>query len=593
MTKVSLYKYLLPLMMICCSNKVWSQNFHLLIRPVDTAKNFVRQELKLKKDFGSKPQCMDYVKKLPSLLQSKGYLSASVDSIQSDSSRMLIDLFVGEQYKWKRLRINEKDKLLLNQVDKQNTIFDSPVVDQSQIIKLQQKLLDYFENNGYPFASVAFTHLVLDGREVSADLEIDKGILYKMDSLITWGNGKINKNFLYHYFGLSEGSLYNRECLEKINRRLLELPYLQQSQPWALSMLASSYRLNLYLQSRQANQIDAIAGFIPASSSEGSKPLFTVDVKLKLQNAFASGETIALNWQQLQPQSPALNFIFQRPYLFNSSFGLDLRFDLYKKDSAYLNLNVSAGVQYILSARQKAKIALKFFRSNLMDIDTIAIQANKKLPDAMDMSSTDLSLEYEWMNTNYQFNPSKGTEFTLEIDAGNKTIRRNSTITQIKDPAFNYSQLYDSIRLHAYRLKLKLSAAWYFQLGKHSVIKEAFCAGVLESPDYFTNELFRIGGYRLLRGFDEESIFTNRYAVETLEYRYLLGMNSYFFGFTDIGAGKNHITTYTDHYIAAGIGLAFETKKGIFNISVANGKRNNLPLNIMESKIHLGFMSIF
>ena len=579
-------------MMICCGRTVLSQSFHLLIKPVDSARNFVREELKLKKDFGSALLCMDYVKKLPSLLQSRGYLSASVDSIRSDSVHILVDLFVGEQYKWKRLTVDEKDKQLLNQVGRGINIFDTQVVDQSQINQLQQKLLDYFENNGYPFASIAFTHLLLNGGEVSADLKIDKGILYKMDSLVTRGNGKINKNFLYHYLGFFEGSLYNRECLEKINQHLLELPYLKQSQPWALSMLASSYQLNLYLQSKPANQIDAIAGFLPATA-EAAKPLFTVDVKLKLQNAFASGETLALNWQQVQPQSPALNFIFQRPYLFNSPFGLDFRFNLYKKDSAYLNLNVSAGVQYVLSSKQKAKIALEFFRSNLMDIDTVAIQANKKLPGAIDMSSTDLGLQYEWTNTNYLLNPRKGSEFTLEIDAGSKTIRRNSEVTQIKDPAFNYGQLYDSIRLHTYRLKLKLNAAWYFQLGKQSVIKEAFCAGVMESPAYFTNELFRIGGYRLLRGFDEESIFTNRYAIETLEYRYLMGLNSYFFGFTDIGVSKSQIFSCTDRYIAAGIGLAFETKKGIFNISFANGKRNNLPLNIMESKIHLGFMSFF
>lgn len=592
MTKWNLFKCLFALIICCNSSNIWSQNFQLIIRPVDSAKNFVREQLKLKKDFGSKLQCADYVKKLPSLLQSSGYLSASIDHIQSDSSTMTIDLFIGELYKWEKLSINEMDKPLLHQVVSANNEFNPQLVDQSQINQLQQKLLDYFENNGYPFASIAFTNLNLNGGAVSANLKIDKGILYKMDSLVTRGNIKINKNFLYHYLGFSKGCFYNKEYLEKINQRIAELPYLQQSQPWTLSMLASSYQLNLNLQSKPANQIDVIAGFIPAST-EGGKSIFTADVKLRLQNAFASGETIALNWQQLQPQSPALNFIFQRPYLFNSAFGLDFRFDLYKKDSAYLNLNVSAGVQYVLSARKKAKIALQFFRSNLMDIDTIAIRFNKKLPGALDMSSTDIGLEYEWTNTNNRLNPVKGTECTLEIDAGKKTIRKNSTVTQIKDPSFNYNQLYDSIHLHTYRLKLKLNAAWYFPIGKQSVVKAAFCAGVLESPGCFTNELFRMGGYKLLRGFDEESILTHRYAVETLEYRYLFGLNSYFFGFTDVGTSKNHITACTDQYISAGIGLAFETKKGIFNISVANGKRNNLPLNLMESKIHLGFMSIF
>jgi hemolysin activation/secretion protein len=59
--------------------------------------------------------------------------------------------------------------------------------------------------------------------------------------------------------------------------------------------------------------------------------------------------------------------------------------------------------------------------------------------------------------------------------------------------------------------------------------------GVLSSPNIFRNELFQIGGYRLLRGFDEESIFATQYGVGTVEYRFLSGLNSYFFAFADIG----------------------------------------------------------
>jgi hypothetical protein len=42
-----------------------------------------------------------------------------------------------------------------------------------------------------------------------------------------------------------------------------------------------------------------------------------------------------------------------------------------------------------------------------------------------------------------------------------------------------------------------------------------------------------------------------------------------------------------------GLGLAVETKGGIFNISYAAGKRNDLRFNIREAKIHLGYLSIF
>jgi hemolysin activation/secretion protein len=125
------------------------------------------------------------------------------------------------------------------------------------------------------------------------------------------------------------------------------------------------------------------------------------------------------------------------------------------------------------------------------------------------------------------------------------------------------------------------------------VLKTAIDGGWYQSASYFRNELFQIGGYRLLRGFDEESIFTSKYVVGTLEYRYLLGLNSNFFAFSDIGYSSNPVIRQSNTYIGAGVGLSFETKGGIFNISYAAGKRNDINFNIKQSKIHFGFVSIF
>ena len=53
------------------------------------------------------------------------------------------------------------------------------------------------------------------------------------------------------------------------------------------------------------------------------------------------------------------------------------------------------------------------------------------------------------------------------------------------------------------------------------------------------------------------------------------------------GYGLNNI------YLGTGIGMAFETKAGIFNISYAVGKRDDTNLNLRDAKIHLGYVSFF
>ena len=268
-------------------------------------------------------------------------------------------------------------------------------------------------------------------------------------------------------------------------------------------------------------------------------------------------------------------------------------FELYKKDSSFLNINGQLGLLYMLAPNKTGKIILQTQRTNVLQIDTFSVKASRKLPDIGDVSSVNLGVDYDVANTDYRFNPRRGNELSISASAGNKTIRKNTAITQIKDTSFNYSTLYDSIKLKAYQFRLKIKAAQYFKTGRQTVLKTGVNAGWYQSPGYFRNELFQIGGYRLMRGFDEESIYTNKYAVGTLEYRYLVGLNSNLFIFSDFGWSDNPIIKQSNTYLGAGVGLSFETKGGIFNLSYAVGKRNDLNFDIKQSKIHLGYVSVF
>jgi len=123
----------------------------------------------------------------------------------------------------------------------------------------------------------------------------------------------------------------------------------------------------------------------------------------------------------------------------------------------------------------------------------------------------------------------------------------------------------------------------------------ALSGGWFQSPNVFRNELFQIGGYKLLRGFDEESIFCSAYGVASAEYRYLLSRNSYLFSFVDFGIANNNSqqAKTNNNFLGAGLGMAFETKAGIFNISYAAGKRDDQKFNLRQSKINLGYVNYF
>lgn len=583
-------------MLICCGfcGSTFAQtDYRLIIHSVDKDTGFASRELGLKTSFKSVAECNEYVNRLPFILAGKGYISSSLDSISDADNQTVVYLFAGQHYGSLTLRIRDADKPLLQQVNLLYGSAKGKALQFEDYNMSSEKLLDYFENNGYPFAKISLDSIGFNDKSITAVLSIDKGFPYRIDSVRLYGSAKISRNFIHRYLGIQRGDLYSNEKLATINQRLLELPYLEQEQPWNVTMLNTGSLINLYLKPKKSNQVNVLAGFLPSNQQLGGKLLLTVDANLQLQNAFGGGENIGLIWQQIQPKSPRLHLQYTQPYMFNSPFGIDFLFDLYKKDSAFLNITGQLGLLYMLSAKKTGKVFVQMQKTNVLDVDTASIKVNRQLPDVGDVSSVNLGVDYEVANTDYKFNPRSGNEVTISATAGNKTIRKNTAITQIKDPSFDFSSLYDTLKLKTYQFRITAKAAQYFKTGKLTVLKTALNAGWYESPGFFRNELFQIGGYRLLRGFDEESIYANQYAVGTLEYRYLAGLNSNFFVFTDFGWSNNRLFKQSYNYIGAGIGLSIETKGGIFNISYAVGKRNDLNFDIKQSKIHLGYVSIF
>jgi hypothetical protein len=251
-----------------------------------------------------------------------------------------------------------------------------------------------------------------------------------------------------------------------------------------------------------------------------------------------------------------------------------------------------------LSANQSGKLFVQWQNNTLLSgaVDTNLIKLQKELPPNIDVGAVNTGVSYELLATNYRFNPRKGNEINLNAIVGVKTIRMNTDITNIKDPSFNYSSLYDSLKTKSYQLRLRVAGSHYFPLGKSSTLKATASGGYYTSPAVFRNELFQIGGYRLLRGFNEESIYASRYTVFSAEYRYLVGLNSYLFVFTDVGFVRNQYQAVntSNNFTGAGLGILFETRAGLLNISYAAGKRDDVKFNLREaSKLHFGYINYF
>jgi outer membrane protein assembly factor BamA len=593
---------LLFLVIILIQNISFGQtNYFLNARSVDKTPEFLKDDLGLQTEFATRALCIDYVNKLPSFLQAKGFVNASLDSIFFDTASAKLVLYLGQQYKWAHINIASADPQVLSVSGWNAKVFSNKPINFDQLKGVQENMLIHLENNGYPFAKIYLDSISLNGDSVNASLMIDKGPFYKIDSIRVYGNAKISNSFLQHYLDIPNGSVYNREKLLRISKKISELSFVEEEQPSNMSLLGTGSVLNLYLKPRRSSQVNALIGFLPNNDQLSSKKLLiTGEANINLQNAFGGGEALGLNWQQLQVKSPRLNIFYRHPYLFNSPLGFDFSFDMLRKDSSYLNINLNLGARYMLSESQSGKIFLQHLQTIISQggINEAQVIATKTLPDIADVSSLGLGVEFEKNKTNYRFNPRSGYQFTIGGSGGTKKIKKNNEILELKDPSdpsFDFNGLYDTVKLKSYQLRLLGAVAKYFPAGKQSTFKTAINGATILSDNIYRNELFQIGGYKLLRGFDEESEYLSQYVVGTFEYRYLIGRNSFFFGFVDGGWGRNnsHSSKYTHTYLGTGLGLALETKAGIFNLAWAVGKRDDTQLNLRQSKIHFGFINYF
>ncbi len=549
--------------------------------------------------FKDRAGCTEYIYKLTDLLRNKGFTSASIDSVKFDSASAFLRLYIGERFTWSKIRTKPADMQLLEAAgwDSKKLSGKPATPDHFQVEELQ--LLNYMEDNGYPFAKISLDSVEMVNGSISAVLNIEKGPLYKIDSIRIIGTAKISVDFMERYLGIPEGSIYRKDRLLMISKRILELPFVQEERPWSVNMLGTGSILNLYLKPKKSSQVDVLVGLLPNNDQlQSGKLLVTGQATVVLRNPFGNGESLGLDWQQLQQQSPRLNVNFQQPYMFHSPYGGSLAFSLYKKDSSYINTDGLLGIQFNSSTNKKGSIFIETTGCTVLTIDTTQIIATRQLPEVADVSSLSLGVTYDFNNTNYRYNAIRGNEIYFIGSAGTKRLNRNSEITKLKDPndtTFDFSTLYDTALTSTYQFRLNFTGAHYFPLSRASTLRLALNAAWYQSPKIYRNELFQIGGYKLLRGFDEESILASEYTVGSIEYRYLIGMNSFLFSFIDGGWAKNDVPGYAinNTYLGVGLGLAFETKAGIFNMSYAVGKEGASPFEFSQAKIHLGYVNFF
>ena len=498
-------------------------------------------------------------------LQLKGYLEVRIDSLIKSDSLCIAFLNPGKRLSSVKVYYDHIPEQVLKEKDLKPfvseinaTYFIIPFV---EIPDFMNSLVNLFENKGDSFVQLSLENIKLENQKASATLILEQNYIRSIDKVIVKGYENFPKNYIDHELNLKIGSTFNREKIDLASRAINNIRFAEERKPPEVLFTNDSTIIYLYINKKKSNQFDGIIGFASKEESDGIE--FNGYLDLAINNIFNAGETIALYWKNNGENRQRFYLEAEVPYLFNLPLTPKVNFELYRQDSTFNNVRANISLLYNISG--KGQIAAEFSTENSNDL----LNDNTSSVASFSNMFYGLSYHYSLLSPDTMF-PVK---FNINFAALFGSRKESSESTD--------------------QMKFFIKTHYLYSINQKNFVFLANTSGLLNSDNYFENELFRIGGINNLRGVNEESIFASGFTIFNLEYRFKPNSSSYIYTITDFSYSENKLTNETTNVFSLGLGYAFRTKAGILNLSYAIGKFDNSPFTFDNSKVHIKILSNF
>ncbi|MDO7873449.1 BamA/TamA family outer membrane protein [Hymenobacter sp. ASUV-10] len=550
----------------------------------EVADKAILRRIKIKNTVPDSLSALREVRELVLALQADSYLTASADEMRWRRDTVRVRLYVGEKFRWARLRNGNLGDALLTRAGYRERFFRNQPWVPADWTKLQERVLTEAENQGFPFATVGLDSVQLSGHDIAGRVVLKRGPLIVFDSLEILGTTKTKKRFLTKYLQITPGQPFSQQRVVAAAQLLRQLPYVRLKAEPEVRFSRGRARVYLLLDERPSNQFDAIVGVIP--DTDGSGVIFTGDVNVTLRNIKGGGKGAGLQFRKTDAFSQLLDMQYLHPSFFGTPLEVSATFNLYRQSYDFLNIKPRVEVAY--PTARAGRVSFFFEQRGSRLLDTTLARPRSTLPENIDSRYNSYGLAYNWNSLDDLYFPHRGYLITGQGAVGTKTILQNSALAP---------ELYDGVKLRTTQYSFGLRAERYAPVGRNGVLLLRARGESLINERLFKNDLFRVGGLNSLRGFAENLFYASTYAVTTAEFRQFTGADSYVFLFVDQAYLRQDIPTerYDDFPTGMGAGLSFRTPAGLFQFvySVGQSKEARQSFALGNSKVHFGLTSRF
>jgi outer membrane protein assembly factor BamA len=493
-------------------------------------------------------------------LRRDGYWLCSIDSVSISGDSITMILYQGKRIE--KLNVSFSDVSMAN--DYRIPAWDK-IKAPDQITDEIDILLSSMENIGYPFSTIEIRSTSLLEDEFQLELELKSGTKITYDSIKIVPRELLKYSFISKYLELEYGHIYDEQDIKSISSKIDRLPFVDLKSVKTEFQLKMA-KIHLDLEERKVNTFDGILGAAP--SADGSGIDFTGELDLNVKNLFHSAKELSINWLKPNVGSQQLHASYLHPILLGSPLDFYFGFDQLRQDTSYANRSL----QLALDVHPTNNLSARFTYENKLGNE---LQEGTSRSGNFKINYYGLSLDWHLLDN--LFFPKNGIRVKLSSSIGRKEILED-----------NHPQPQSS----QYNMMFKFEG--YKKIGR-SVAYVSSNNGLLINDYLFLNDLYRIGGLRTIRGFNELEFFGSKYTLINLEWRYYMASDSYLVAFYDQAFISYSIASgsFSDQPGGLGIGMNFSTDSGQFSLLYALGKREGESFSFDSSKLHFGYTAYF
>ncbi len=540
--KISFYIFIFTVFL--SKNNLYSQELLLDISSKDSLENSFFKKNPPKKLHFTEDKLKKYLDSFSESLKHKGYFYNNISSFTKKKKHFFYVFKLGKR--------TDSIKLFLKELNKQKK---DTTITVSSLQSFLNTIKNNLENKGNSFSKVSLKNIVSKKNKLIATIKVKESKKRFIDKIIIKGYNKFPKKFLRHFLKLDTRTIFNQQTIESITKNIESIDFVKQKKQPQVLFSKDSTILYLYLEKLKNSYFDGDLNLAPSIKKNGLQ--FSGNINLKFNNIINTGEVFNLTWNANGNERQNINLYLKTPFIFNTPLTSKNQLIIHKQDSSFLNTKFKTSLLYQLTPKINFGI--------LFESENSTNTLEKKLNNIESFSTAFL-----------------GSEFSYSIP---KTHSLFKNLFSFKVNYFLGKR--DNSKTNTTQQKLKLETSYLFSINNKNHIFIKSESAFLKSTDYLQNELFRIGGFNSIRGFNQQSILSSKYSFLNLEYRLLTSNKSFLYSITDFGIIKD-IKNATSNALGYGIGYFHKRKNSTINIALISNysqpnNQNNLNLSISIS----------